>query len=192
MANTNNPIVVDVGEILLADRTVGEDGQVTYETPKSVSTAASVKTAYTKGKTVVYESGVAVLNRPYVSMAEVTVQTSTMSLADRMSLFFNLQPKDNGEFEEGSDADRPAEKALGYWYKLSDGSYYCIWWFNASAQPADESGETSDDTGPKVTPQDIIFSCVTDPVLHLRRRVAIVKDEAARQAFFASVIKAAA
>lgn len=191
MPNTNNPMIVDVGEVLLADRTVDESGSVTYGAPKTVCTAVSVKTAYTKGKTVVHESGVAVLNRPYVSGAEVTVQTSTMSLADRMALFFSLTATGD-EYEEGADTDKAAEKALGYWYPMSDGSYYCIWWYNASAQPADEGGETSDDTGPKVTPQDIVFSCVKDPVLRKRRRVAIVKDEAARNEFFKSVQKSAA
>lgn len=191
MAKTNNPLIVDVGEVLLADRTVDESGEVTYDTPQTVCTAVSVKTAYTKGKTVVYESGVAVLNRPYVSGADVTVQTSTMTLEDRMALYYSLTAATNGEYEEGTDADVPAEKALGYWYALSDGSFYCTWWYNASAQPADEGGETSDDTGPKVTPQDIVFSCVKDPILRKRRRVAIVKDEAARDAFFAAVLKTA-
>lgn len=190
MANINNPLVVDVGEVLLADRTV-EDGKVKYDTPKTACTAASIKVAYTKGKTTVYESGVAVLNRPYVASADVTVQTSTMSLADRMALYFSLTAGTDGEYEEGTDADKPAEKALGYWYALSDGSFYCVWWYNASAQPADENGQTSDDTGPKVTPDDIIITCVKDPILRKRRRVKICKTEEERAAFFVSVEKKA-
>lgn len=189
MANTN-PLIIDVGEVWLADRKVNE-GEVTYETPKKVCTAASIKAAYTKGKTVVYESGVAVLNRPYVSGADVTIQTSTMSLADRMSLYYGLTAGTDGEFEEGGDEDKPAEKALGYWFALSDGSYLCTWWYCASAQPADEGGETSDDSGPKVTPDDIVISCVKDPVMRKRRRTKICKNAEERDAFFANVKKSA-
>jgi len=187
----NNPLIVDVGEVLLADRSVTEEGVVEYGAPKAVCTAASISVAYTKGKTVVYESGVAVLNRSYVSNADVTVQTSTMSLADRMSLYYGLTAGTDGVFEEGADTDAPSEKALGYWFLLSDGSYYCTWWYNASAQPADESAKTSDDTGPKVTPNDIVISCVKDPVLRLRRRIKICKTEEERAEFFDAVRPAA-
>lgn len=191
MANINNPLVIDVGEVLLADRTVEDGGEVKYGTPKTACTAVSIKVAYIKGKTTVYESGVAVLNRPYVASADVTVQTSTMSLADRMALYFSLVTDESGEYEEGTDADKPAEKALGYWYELSDGSFFCVWWYNASAQPADENAETSNDSGPKVTPDDIIISCVKDPILRKRRRVKICKTEEERTAFFQSVLKVA-
>lgn len=186
--STGNPLIIDVGEVWLADRTVQGDA-VTYGTPKKACTAASIKAAYTKGKTVVYESGVAVLNRPYVSGADVTIQTSTMSLADRMSLYYNLTASEDGEYEEGGDQDVPAEKALGYWFALSDGSYLCTWWYYASAQPADEGGETSDDSGPKITPDDIIISCVKDPILRKRRRTKVCKTAQERDAFFAAVQK---
>lgn len=184
-----NPLIIDVGEVLIANRTVGVSNNVEYEAPRSVCTAVSIKTAYTKGRTQTYESGVTVFNRPYVSNADVTVQTHTLGLKDKMALFYSIMAPNQGTgYDEGTDADKPAEVALGYWYPMSDGSFYCVWWYDASAQPADEGGETSSDSGPQLTAEDIVFSCVRDPILRKRRRVEIVKDEAARAAFFASVL----
>ena len=184
-----NPLIIDVGEVLIANRSLGESNKVQYDTPRSVCTAVSIKTAYTKGRTQTFESGVTVFNRPYVSNADVTVQTHTLGLKDKMALFYSImEPNQGTGYDEGTDTDKPAEVALGYWYPMSDGSFYCVWWYDASAQPADEGGETSSDSGPQLTPDDIIFSCVRDPILRKRRRVAIVKDEAARAAFFANVL----
>lgn len=180
-------IVIGVGDVYLADRNETQ-GAVTYGTPKAVCTASKISVTYTKGKTVVYESGVAVLNRPYVTDAQVTVDTATLSLEDQMQLYYGLTATAGSDFEEGADTDAPQLKALGYSYKLSDGTYKCIWWYCASAQPADENGETENENGYTPVSDSIVFDCVKDPVKRARRRVKVCATEQEKTAFFAAVV----
>ena len=178
---------LDVNGFYTAKRTVSASGEVTYETPKRASGVNKLSVTYNKSPTKVYEDGIAIYNRAHISDAQVTLDTHTMSLADKMDLFYGLTPAEDGSFEEGGDDDKPAEVAIGYPFKLEKG-YLCIWWYKATAEPSDESAETSDDSGEKISPESIVFSCVKDDVRRKRCKRAICETEAEKDAFFASVL----
>lgn len=187
----NTPLQMDVQGFYWAKRTVSEAGAVTYDTPAQVCGVAKIAAAYTKNNINTYEDGASIFNRSIVSNAKVTLDSHTVPLAKKMELCFGLTAAEDGSFEEGGDTDAPQEGACGYPIKLSDGSYLCTWWYDCTCEPSDESAETSDDSGPKINPESLVFNCVKDPIQRKRRRVAIVENATAMATFFATVLPVA-
>lgn len=163
----------------------GEASTPTYGTPEKACGSAKVAVAYNKSPTKIYESGRAIYNKTNVADAKVTLDTHSMTLDRKMELFYSLPEGD--EYEEGADSDTPQNVAIGWSALLSDGRYYCTWFYDASAEPNDETYNTSNESGPQIEAEQIAFSCVKRAGDRKLRRTKICTDETARQAFFASV-----
>lgn len=177
----------NVGMLYVADATES-GGVLTYGTPREVSGIAKVGTAYTKPLTEVFESGSAAYSRYNLVKATVTVETQTMSHAERMKQFHGLTaPAGSDPYEIGGDADQPNRQAIGWYVKLNGGGYLCRWFYDAIAAPPDESEETSDDNGPKLSAASIEYTCKRAPGTGYIKRERIVPDMTAVAAFFASV-----
>lgn len=165
-----------------------------YETPKLIGGINKVGVAYTKNRTKAFENGGSIYNKPKISDANVTIDTHTVSLEDRMMLYYGLTPAGAAEngYEEGGDSDVATVGAIGYAIKIDGNKWLCTWWYNGCAEPADETGETSDDSGEKITPDSIVFNCIMDPDYRKRRRTKIVEGVDNMKAFFAKVMPEAA
>lgn len=177
----------NVGKLYVADATES-GGVLTYGTPREVSGIAKVGTAYTKPLTEVFESGSAAYSRYSLVKATVTVETQTMSHAERMKQFHGLTaPAGSDPYEIGGDADQPNRQAIGWHVKLNGGGYLCRWFYDAIAAPPDETEETSDDNGPKLSADSIEYTCKRAPGTGYIKREKIVPDMTEVAAFFASV-----
>ena len=175
-------------DFYISKRTPGlEDGAATYDTPKPVCGIAEVAVAYTKNPVKIYESGRTIYNKTRIADATVTLSTHTMSLEQRMELYYSLKSEQATEgYIEGADTDTPQEVAIGWSVLLDGGKYFCTWFYLATAAPSDESYKTSDDQGPKIEPMSIAFNCSRTEDGKLRR-TKICADAEEMKKFFTSV-----
>lgn len=163
----------------------------TYDTPQRVCGTSRVNIAYNKTTNKVYESGRAIYNKTHVADARVTLESYTMALAKIKEFVLSLAADNRNEYIEGSISDAPEEIAIGFAAMLSDGTYLCTWFYDASAVIPDENYQTSNESGPQIEAESMEFSCVRRAGDNKLRRTKICADATAMAAFFASVEPAA-
>lgn len=183
----NEALTVTTKNFYVAALTPGLEGAKTYGTPKPVCGVAEVSVAYTKNPVKVYEGGRTIYNKTRISDATVTLSTYSMTLEQRMELYYSIKAEaaTNG-YIEGGDTDTPQEVAIGWPVLLEGGKYLCTWFYLATAAPADESYKTSDDQGPKIEPMSIAFGCSRTEDGKLRR-TKICANESEMKKFFETV-----
>ncbi len=163
----------------------------TYGTPERVSGTSKVAVTYNKSTNKVYESGRAVYNKTHIADAMVSIESYTMALAKIKELAMNLTADTNTEFIEGDIADAPKNVAIGFAAQLSDGTYFCTWFFDAAAIVPDENYQTANESGPQIEPDTLEFSCVRRAGDKKLRRSKVCADATAMASFFAAVEPAA-
>lgn len=183
-----NSLPTTVLDFYTADLNVdAETGAISYDTPEVLGGSAQVAMAFTKNPQKIYESGITARNKTYVSDATVTVDSHTVSLKDKMSLYYSVDEDASGGYAVGADANTPKRKAVGWPVALDNDEYLCTWFYDASAAPADETYQTSNEQGPQLTPNSIAFSCVRRPTDRLLFYTKKVTGMAAMLAFMGQV-----
>lgn len=190
MAKTN-AIRIGVTDFYAAVATYDEEtGNVTYGTPKVIGGTASVSVTQSKGENRVYESDVQIRNSSRISGANISYRSRSVSMEDEMELLYSQATAADGDYEDGPD-DMPKACAVGWAAKLSNGGYKCVWYYYCTGSKGDESYETATDS--ETSPEDTYdFAAISSPETGKLRRRKIVANEAERNAFFASVLKASA
>lgn len=174
--------------VYIADVTEGEGGALTFGTPKKLCTASEVGVVLTKSPQVVYESGKSVYNRAHIADAKITLTTHTIKRDDLNKLLYGLTAPTEGEgYEIGAESDAPGRVAIGWPVLNADGTYYCVWYYDATATPPDESYKTSNEQGYQFDPKAIEFTAVRRPDTGILKHEKMVANKTAATTFFAAV-----
>ena len=188
MAGVKTQYKENVGGLYLADATES-GGVLSYGTPRLAAGIGKAVVSYNKNPIKKWESGLPAYRKNVITEATISIDTDTLSHAEKMHLYHGLPNPASGEpYEVGADTDEPARVAVGWWAKLSNaGGYLCRWFYDCVASPPDETEESNDNTGPKLTTPTVEFMADRRPSDYYLKREQIVSDLTAVATFFSSV-----
>lgn len=176
-----------VNDFYVSYITVGAGGALTYATPSVLGGTATVSVAYESGENKVYESNLMIRNKRKVTSANVTYESRSVPLADRVKLLSSQESATDGDYDEGPDDVAPAV-AVGWAAPTTDGKFLCTWMYYSTASQGDENYETAEDQ--EKTPTDTYnFACIPAPDTGKLRRRKLCANATEMAAFFASVRK---
>lgn len=188
-------VKVGVSDFYVASAMYDEESRkVTYGAPGVFGGTATVGTSVNKNANKIYESDELIHNHSRTSGVDITYTSRTVSLESEMEVLHGMTMAENGDYIIGPD-DIPGHWAVGWARKMSDGTFFCIWYLWCEPSKGDESDETATETQAS-NPESYTFAASSSPELRAdgkpqMKRVKKCTNATEMAAFFASVLPTA-